>query len=145
LLASLDRSSVRRPGARLSIRVQAALTALAFVLSSMIGLIHEATTRHVRCAEHGEMMHGDATVASRAATRAPSRDSVVHDAPVAVMHRHEHCSLTSTTRTSRVATRPPAIVAAPVAISDVATATPCVIASRGDSLYRTAPKTSPPA
>jgi hypothetical protein len=140
---------VRRPGARLSIRVQAALTALAFVLSSLIGLIHEATTRHVLCAEHGELMHGDPAVASQAAnramTRAPGRDSTVHDAAAAAMHRHEHCSLTSTTRASRIAIRPPAIVPAPVAISDVADAARRVIASCGDSLYRTAPKTSPPA
>jgi hypothetical protein len=144
LLASLDRSSVRRPGARLPIRIQAALTALAFVLSGLIGLVHEATTRHVRCAEHGELMHGDPAVATRAVIKAPGLDSTVRDAGPAI-HRHEHCSLTSTTRASRVAVRPPAVVAAPVAISDVATATARAIVSPGDSLYRTAPKTSPPA
>jgi hypothetical protein len=136
---------MRRTGARLSIRVQAALTALAFVLSSLIGLIHEATTRHVRCAEHGELMHGDAAVASRAMTAEPERDCTVRGAVAATVHRHEHCSLTSTTRASRLVLRPPAVVPAPVAISDVASAAPRVIASRGDSLYRTAPKTSPPA
>ena len=150
LLVSPDRSRIGRPGARLTIRVQAALTAFAFVLSSLIGLIHEATTRHVRCAEHGELMHGDAITATRSVAVAPRHDrvvagSAVHDATTTAMHAHEHCSLTSTTRDSRVELRPPAIVPAPLAISDVADAAPRVVAARGDSVYRTAPKTSPPA
>jgi hypothetical protein len=61
------------------------------------------------------------------------------------MHAHEHCSLTSTTRDSRVELRPPAIIPAPLATSDVADTTPRVAAARGDRVYRTAPKTSPPA
>ena len=147
MLASVDRSRSQRLGARLSIRVQAALTALAFVLSSLIGLVHEATTKHVRCAEHGELMHGDPTVASRAtnAAPAPARITAARDAALPGVHGHEHCSLTSTTRGAQVALKPPAIVPAPLAVSNVPEAAPRVVASRGDSLYRTAPKTSPPA
>lgn len=91
------------------------------------------------------MMHGDQTLATRAAAKAPALGSVVHNAAGATIHSHEHCSLTSRTRDSRVELRPPALVPAPLAISDVANAAPHVVASRGDSLYRTAPKTSPPA
>jgi hypothetical protein len=150
LLVSPDHSRIGRPGVRLLIRVQAALTAFAFVLSSLIGLIHEATTRHVRCAEHGELMHGDAITATRSAAEAPRHGlvvagSAVRDATTTAMHAHEHCSLTSRTRDSRVELRPPALVPAPLAISDVPNAAPHVVASRGDSIYRTAPKTSPPA
>jgi hypothetical protein len=139
LLASPARSC------RFPIRVQAALTALAFVLSSLIGLVHEANTKHVRCAEHGEMMHGDQAATTRAAMRPPAPGSVVHDTTVATIHRHEHCALTSTTRDSRVELRPPAIVPAPLAISDVADAPARVAAAHRGALYRTAPKTSPPA
>jgi hypothetical protein len=145
LLAARDLGRVRRPGARLPIRLQAALTAFAFVVSSLIGLVHEATTKHVRCAEHGELMHGDPAQPTRTATVAPRRDSVVRDVAATTPHRHEHCSLTSTTRDSRVELRGPVVAPAPLAISDVAGAAPRAAALPGDSLYRTAPKTSPPA
>jgi hypothetical protein len=145
LLASSDRGCVRRPGARLPIRLQAALTALVFVVSSLIGLVHEATTKHVRCAEHGELIDGDPALATRAAAKAPEPDSVVRDAGVPPVHGHEHCLVTSTSRASRIEVRPPAVAPAPLAISEVASAAPRVIASRGLRIYRTAPKTSPPA
>lgn len=129
-------------------RVHAALTALAFVLSSVIGMVHEATTKHVRCAEHGELVHAAATTpagATPATRRAPDRDSVARDFSAAVLHGHEHCSLTSTTRESRVELRSPAVATDRVAISDVAQAAPRVVAVPDGDLYRTAPKTSPPA
>jgi hypothetical protein len=127
-------------------RVHAALTALAFVLSSLIGMVHEATTKHVRCAEHGELVHAaSTTTTTTAATISADAASAVRDAPAAAIHGHDHCSLTSTTRDSRVELRPLAVTAARVAISDVATALPRPIAARGARLYRTAPKTSPPA
>ena len=141
-------------------RWQAALTALAFVLSSLFGLIHEATTQHVRCAQHGEMVDSDTTVAQTTRhaipatpvtpTRSANADDrdltpCVRDLPGAVMHGHEHCLLISAMRESRVMPRPPAILPAPVAISRLLASTLRVVSARGDDLYRTAPKTSPPA
>ena len=142
---SEDHSDAQRSGTWFPIRVQAALTALIFVVSSLIGLVHEATTKHVRCAEHGELMHGDPAQAARATTTAPQRDSVVRDVAATVPHRHEHCSLTSTTRDSRVELRGPVVAPAPLAISEVADGTHRIVTLRSDSVYRTAPKTSPPA
>jgi hypothetical protein len=142
------RAPVRRTG-----RLSAALTALAFVLSSLFGLIHEGTTKHVRCAEHGELIDGGpASPASAGAVshaRAAiagvfGRGAVIRDLEAIAMHGHEHCSLASAMRESRVVPRPPAVAPAPVAVGDLEVAPALVaVAPRGD-LYRTAPKTSPP-
>ena len=139
-MLALDHTRARPP--RATSRVQAALTALAFVLASLIGLVHEATTRHVRCAEHGELIHGNATAAN---TADPARDTVVRELPAAASHDHEHCSLTSAMRESRVVPRAPVIVPVTVPIGELAVALPRVVAARGGGLFRTAPKTSPPA
>jgi hypothetical protein len=161
------RFPVRRAG-----RVHAALTALAFVLSSLFGLIHEGTTTHVRCAEHGELIDGGPAIASPtsgapvshaqsvtagvlargAAIRSSERRSrEVQDDPRAreardaiVTHGHEHCAMASAMRESRVVPRTPVVVPAPVAVGQLAAAPPLVAVARNGELYRTAPKTSPP-
>lgn len=122
--------------------MQAALTALAFALASLLGILHEATTIHVRCAEHGELIHRDATVVTTASV---DHDAVVRDLRAETKPSHEHCSLTSSTRESRLVPRAPAIVSAPVIVSGLTIAGPLVEGLRGGGLYRTAPKTSPPA
>ena len=155
LLGSLERT---RPGARFTARVtlraQAALIALGFVLSTLFGLIHEASTTHVRCAQHGELIDGDpsaanlasATGTARAANhRAQGRDATVRDLQAVAIHGHEHCALASAMRESRVAPRPPAIVPARVAEAGLAASAPRIASAQDRQLYRTAPKTSPPA
>lgn len=135
----------------------AVLTALAFVTSSLFGLIHEATTRHVRCAQHGELIDGDAAIADATAatfdaerpgatTRSPDLgySSIERGGSTIAVHGHQHCSLVSATRELRAMPRPPAIVPAVVAIADLAIA-PRAVAPRAGVVYRTAPKTSPPA
>jgi hypothetical protein len=135
-LFAAKRSSIGMTGGRIS----AALTACLFVLSSLIGLVHEATTRHVQCAEHGEQIHSDVPVARRAAP-----DHSVRDVPVATPHDHEHCLIASATRASRIAPSAPAVAVARVAATDVAPAIVQAECTRGACVYRTAPKTSPPA
>lgn len=119
---------------------------IAFALSSLLGMVHEATTRHVVCA-HGEMIHGDAVAV---ATDAPvivahDRTSVVRELPAVASDGHEHCALASALRESRVAPRPSAIGDAPVAVGELAVAAPRPVAAPDRGLYHTAPKTSPPA
>jgi hypothetical protein len=164
LLPTLDRTCAKRlrafRPAHVASRWQAALTALAFVLSSLFGLLHEATTKHVRCAQHGEMIDSNATIAQAARHEIPATPATptrsanaedrdltprVRDLPGVAMHGHEHCLLISAMRESRVMPRSPAIMPAPVAISRLLASTPRVVIARGDDLYRTAPKTSPPA
>jgi hypothetical protein len=136
-------------------RVHAALTALAFVLSSLFGLIHEGTTTHIRCAEHGELIDGGPAVASPARTGAAHAarmanraalgvGAVVRDLDAIALHGHEHCALASAMRESRVVPRPPVVVPATVAIGDLELTLPRVAAVHHRDLYRTAPKTSPP-
>jgi hypothetical protein len=130
---------------RTTARFQAALTALVFVVSSLAGLVHEATTRHVQCAEHGEQMHSDAVVVTASAPQARDLAPALQRQPATAIHGHEHCLMASATRESRIAPCPPAIAAADVAITQLAlTALPTETA-RDVRLYLTAPKTSPPA
>jgi hypothetical protein len=147
-------SGVRFPVRRVA-RVHAALTALAFVLSSLFGLIHEGTTTHIRCAEHGELIDGGPAVAGPSGTSAVSRvrmanptalgrSAVVRDLEAIALHGHEHCALASAMRESRIIARPPVIAPAPVAIGDIELTVVRVAAAHHRDLYRTAPKTSPP-
>jgi len=119
--------------------MQAALTALGFVLASLLGTIHEARTRHVVCAAHGELVHADAT-----AKVADTAHSVVSEVPRTASHGDEHCSLASATHQSRVAPRTP-LLAVIAATDPHVVLAPRTVALPHVSLYRTAPKTSPPA
>jgi len=130
---------------RAAARVHAALLAIAFVLSSLAGLAHESTTRHVQCAEHGEQIHSDALAVSAGTLDARDAAPAVQRQPATAIHGHEHCLMASATRASRIAPTPPSIGA-----TLVASAAPPAILPRADvvrdvALYRTAPKTSPPA
>jgi hypothetical protein len=159
LSVTRDCTRARRLGASSPARTsrwQAVLTAAAFVLSSLFGLIHEATTTHVRCAQHGELIDSDPAVptavrtvpaASATSANAEDPDNAAHvrDLPAVAIHDHEHCSLASATRESRLVPRSPALAPTRVATLDLAVAVPRAAATHGRVLYRTAPKTSPPA
>lgn len=124
-------------------RVRAALTAAMFVAASLLGVLHEATTAHVRCAAHGELVDSDAPVGVAAVVPA-AHDTVDPAQPSSRAHGDEHCLLASALRASRIAARAPALAAAAATVDDIALIPPrAVPASAG--LYRIAPKTSPPA
>jgi hypothetical protein len=114
---------------------------VAFVLSSLIGVIHEARTAHVRCAEHGELIH-----VREGALTAPSHATLERGTGTSGQTLgHEHCQLTFSTHESRCAPRPPVVVVAPAIVGELIAPVLRTIDARGTSLYRTAPKTSPPA
>jgi len=124
-------------------RVMAAVTMLAFVFAGVIGRDHEATTAHVRC-EHGELVHGDH--AATAQLVAAADDSVVRAPPASSSsNEHEHCLLAYASRA--VTAEPRVISQAPITLTaaDVTAAIRHAIDLHRDGLYRTAPKTSPPA
>ena len=123
------------------VRVRAALAAAVLVAASLLGVLHEATTAHVRCAAHGELVDSDAPVGVVAG---PARDTIVHTPPTAHSHGDEHCLLASAWRSSRIAPRAAALAAAVVAVGDVAVAAPGAVPAPA-GLYLIAPKTSPPA
>lgn len=137
LLDSRYRSAWRRAA-----RAHAALLALAFALASLLGMAHEATTRHATCAEHGELVHAPARVARSERTTAAS---ALRGAAPAALHGHDHCSINATTRASSHDLRRPAIARGPLAARDIARAPRTDALAPSLALYRTAPKTSPPA
>jgi hypothetical protein len=138
----------RSVGARLAVRagqrVYASLIALVFVLSTLGGMLHEAATPHVVCAQHGELIHGDAPAAVASPAHAPGTDATLRDLSAAVRHGHDHCALASAMRASRILPRAPVMVPGRVATREVAAAPRWIVAARDRELYRTAPKTSPP-
>ena len=125
-----------RPG-----RVSAALAALMFVLTSLLGVVHEATTSHVRCAAHGELVDSGGFAAAAVGPEC----GTIASAPLRARgHGDEHCLLAAAIRASRIAPRPPIVTAAIAAVVSLATPPPVRAAPRAAGVYRIAPKTSPP-
>lgn len=136
-LTSADRRSTSaRPG-----RASAAVAALVFVLTSVFGMVHEATTAHTRCAAHGELVDVDGIAG---AVVGPACRTIGSAPALARGHGDEHCLLASAVRASRVAPRPPTLIAARAPIDSHVTSPPELAAVRAAGLYRIAPKTSPP-
>jgi predicted phage tail protein len=125
-------------------RVSAAVAALAFVFASLLGMVHDATTSHVRCAEHGELVDSDRLPAT-SALAGPARDTIASAQRSARGLGDVHCLLASALRQSRIAPRLPTLAAAIVQIAELATAPPPAAHATSTGLYRIAPKTSPPA
>ena len=118
-------------------RLLATVTLIAFAIAGVMRGDHEAAVTHVRC-EHGELTHA-ANVrvvagGQRAVTELPAQTE---------SHDHEHCLLACALH-ALAKPRFAIAIAAFAAIEPIATATPIAIHARG-AVYRTAPKTSPPA
>lgn len=127
---------------RSSIRIHAALIAVALVVSSVLGVIHEAATRHVVCAQHGELVHAGA---AQPGDRALTRTASVRQGGAPAVQGHDHCAMAQVLRDPRIASRPSLLELAPAAVAQLAA--PGVDGGDVDDrgVYRTAPKTSPPA
>ncbi len=134
---------------------QAALLALVFVAGQLGSHVHAVSERHVRCPEHGELIHVDALplaagpVAATAATSPASgtapgeADALRNDASAVDGHEHDHCYLCPVSR-ERLGTIPNAGALAAVMPAVVAHSLPAVVAQSGRPRYVIAPKTSPP-
>jgi len=86
----------------------------------------------------------DSAIEAGAPTVASQRDSVVQSLPTTSTHGHEHCMLVSASRAARLEARPLTLVQLPFVATPIAAAL-AVRGPHGSALYRTAPKTSPPA
>jgi hypothetical protein len=127
-------------------RASAAVVALVFVLTGVLGMAHEATTAHVRCAAHGELVDSDGLAAVVVGpARGTLAGTLASAPPLARGHGDEHCLLASAVRASRIAPRPPTLIAAIATVDERATPPPARAVPRAAGLYRIAPKTSPPA
>lgn len=107
----------------------------------MLSLFHEATTVHVRCAEHGELVHGSVETAQ---ANVAAAFSAIGDLAGGAAQGHEHCKLACASRVASI--QPPAfsLIAITTTTYSIEPAVVGVVDSH-ESLYRTAPKTSPPA
>lgn len=116
------------------------------VAAQLFGLAHMVVVEHERCAEHGELVHGDghapgavAAPIARVTTTAASR--ALPAWPDEADGDHEHC-LSATERRDLRAAR----VEAPVLVRSAGLQAihPAGTVAIARALYRTAPKTSPP-
>jgi hypothetical protein len=124
----------------------AALALFAFAFGNLGGLIHQATTRHVQCPEHGDLMHSDEPDGTGAAVAVHDLDACragVKAPSSAPRHRHDHCYIGSLARERMAASSLKVACdhAPPVPVMPALAGDPGAVAR---SLYRTAPKTSPP-
>ncbi len=117
----------------------AAVAIVLLVVAQLGALVHEATVRHVRCSEHGELV--EAAVVDAVTGRPDDVRLVGVEAGGA--SGDDHCALARSLRQQGAAPHAPAIGVAHVAI--VAGA-PLVMVPRiaARMLYLIAPKTSPP-
>lgn len=119
-----------------------AVVAVACLLGQVLGVLHMGLIQHRRCAAHGELVEGGATLAELfdAAPTAGQPAFVAH--AQGGDHDHDHCQV----RGERVVPRLAAVTAAPLllippgAVAPVAR--PAIVAV---GLFRLAPKASPPA
>ncbi|MFI5308774.1 MAG: hypothetical protein ACHQ53_15560 [Polyangiales bacterium] len=131
-------------------RLRKALLATAALLTlsgQASSLGHLLLVRHVVCAEHGELLHGDEVAQGAAGARHTSledaaRAALRQDVTALPEHAHTHCAV--------VASRKSAIVAAGAAraLSAIAGVTPPsprgAIPLRARAILLFAPKSSPP-
>lgn len=130
--------------------------AMLLVIVATLEGYHQATTRHLRCVEHGDVIHGadsaqaalegaqagDGHVAAGVADAAP-RSGVRTRRPGDPRADHEHCSFPPAV-TARVDGPPAsAAVAHPPVVARIAAFVARAEAD-GRGAYRGAPKTSPP-
>jgi hypothetical protein len=120
------------------------LLAAVLVVSQASAWFHAVAISHVACLEHGEAIHGRVLPAAEArATRAAGEGTVRAD--LAGAAGHDHCANATLLRWRDVALTAPVALApfAPVARPAAFAAASRVAAV--STLYRLAPKTSPPA
>lgn len=111
----------------------AALTAVALLCAGLADRLHRQE-RHVRCPEHGELMH-----VADSGTEAPLSSLRADDASGG----HEDCEL-GALGTQRALVLPVAVAAAPAIALEAPPAPRLVVWSPSQPLFRLAPKLSPP-
>lgn len=125
---------MRRPS------IKPALCAVLLVLGQLVALAHQAETRHVKCAEHGEQLEA----AALAETLHDCGDDHLVGLDGNGGEHHSDCLVLRAVHQSSAAPGmwlPPLVITAEL----VAATAPLIAAPTfAQSLYRIAPKTSPP-
>src|SRR5690606_524125 len=120
-----------------------ALIAVVFVAGNLGSLLHEATERHARCPEHGELMHVEAAAPGAAGEDARDVAALARPSSDSSEHEHEHCFLCPSSRERACLGPIHAAALAPVARFAPPPAR-AESAPRARHVYALAPKNSPP-
>lgn len=124
-------------------RTAAAFAVVLFVAGHVAAFAHEATTRHVVCSEHGELLESATT--SGASAVAQDREHAVWTASGQGGSAHEDCVIA---RALHQSGDTPRASGAPSCTTIVSSTAPPIEIARlpsADELLLIAPKTSPPA
>lgn len=150
--SSTTRSLLFRAGSHPSrlreLRRLAGLVATFCLLGQLSTLAHNILVRHATCAEHGELVHQSTAPGATKAISAARRDVAVRASAAddqAEGHGHEHCLVLAHGRghVGLDGASAPATVEPPEYQAVAPVAAPARAASH--TVYRLAPKTSPPA
>jgi hypothetical protein len=122
----------------------AVVIATACVGGQLLAATHEATERHVRCAEHGEITHvGPGADGAVDAPRDAPRDAAWAGAQVEATAAHDHCSFVIAAR--RPQGQRIVFASAAPAIAPPAPPAPApILPSQTDRILLSAPKHAPP-
>ena len=125
---------------RAALKVLGAITASLLAAAPLASAIHLLAEPHEVCADHGELVHGDHAQGSSEG----DATSAYHAEASSDSHEHDHCLIGAPAAGASL--RPSRVVAATTPV--VVLAGTCPQADPdfvSDSLYRIAPKNSPPA
>jgi hypothetical protein len=132
----------RSPERRIVVRLIGVLCALALISADLFRGIHLLTTRHVVCAEHGELIHADE---GPVASSQPGVAEKPQIAPGnATGHHHDHCDLAAARPRTTAAVAPPRAAQIPSATPTTTIQRPDLPGTDGLAVLIYAPKQSPP-
>jgi hypothetical protein len=126
--------------------------AVLFAGEAVVALAHRAQ-RHVRCSEHGELIHvgvaGDPALAldrlAEQARAGQTPSDVARRAPPTGEPEHEHCFILGMSRERATPSACARTVPAATPIAQAAASKTDDVSPRARAVYRIAPKNSPPA
>ncbi len=117
----------------------------AAMVAQLLSISHEMTVRHFRCAEHGELTHVAAMVATQAEAPSQRTNDAFRARDAESVDAHEHCGVTFTVEGSSCTPSIGSVTSA-APPSPAPRPAPSAISWRGRAfVLASAPKTSPPS
>jgi hypothetical protein len=116
----------------------------AAIFAQLLSISHEMTVRHFRCAEHGELTHVAAMVASAAELSTQRTSDAFRAGETQAADGHEHCGVAFTVEGSSCAPSAGSAIGT-VAPAPARPAPALVIPGGRAGVLASAPKTSPPS
>ncbi len=77
----------------LLLRSLTSMLVLLVLAAQICSVAHLAAVRHVRCAEHGELMEVAGDVSAAGLSESPKNSSTALQRDVVALHGHDHCAL----------------------------------------------------